>query len=126
MSAMHCSPRNSRPHSSNILHTFARLCVRVQRSTTEWECDETYITYSAYSPIASLLRHHICVDRYTHFPSFGNDISANGRDGECVYTGTRHRFPDSVLFSPFVQLVRRSATQFFSVSNRNQQQFAKK
>lgn len=60
-----------------------RWCICIS-GTTEWECDETSITHSTYSPIATLLRHSICVDRYAFPQFFGSDISASGREMENV------------------------------------------
>lgn len=66
-----------------------------------------------------IILHVVC--RSIHIsPGYGNDISTS-----CREVGESRFFPNSVLFSPFVQLVRRTATQvFFPVSNKKQQQFA--
>lgn len=60
--------------TTSFARPLARQCVLVVVGTTEWECGEAFSKQSACSPIATLLRHYICVDRYA-FPLFRYTVS---------------------------------------------------
>lgn len=98
-------------------HLYVCVCVFVLVGTTEWECGETFTTQSACSPIATLLRHYICVDRYMHFPSFGIRY-------QCEWPRWRIALFQFSLIFTICAVGSSTDHAIFSVLSKNQQQFA--
>lgn len=99
--------RTTHIQTTSFARPFARLFVLVVVGTREWECGETSRANNRLVVQSRRFYVIIFVSIDMRFPSFGMRY-------QCEWPRWRIAlFQFSVLFSPFVQLVRRSATQFF-------------